>query len=194
MRPSDVVAIAVAALAVSAANARASVSVTVTLDDLVQRASAAALVLPIEQRSVWEEGRIATYTHLHVERFVAGRLPDEIWVRAFGGAVGRIGQLVEGEASFTSGVESLVFLHPHTDGPWVGTFGVVEGAQGQFPVVTSRGSSPRLDAARGLGGLLPPPKGASPLARDVLLDHSLEDAAREIGKAWSRLHAEHEAP
>jgi len=183
----------VAVVAASAADARASVSVTVTFDELVQRAAAVALVVPIEQRSVWEDGRIATYTHLRVERVIAGRLPGEIWVRAFGGAVGRIGQLVEGEATFPVGAESLVFVRPHTDAVSAGTFGVVEGAQGQFPVVTGDGASPRLGASRGLGGLLPAPKGASRPARDVLLDRSVEDAAHEITAAWSRLHGAREA-
>ena len=193
MRPSDLTTIGVAVLVASAADARASVSVTVTFDDLVQRASAAAVVAPVDQRSVWEDGRIVTYAHLRVERLVAGRLPSEIWVRAFGGAVGKIGQLVEGEATFASGTESLVFLRPHADGASGGTFGVVEGAQGQFPVVNRGGTSPRLGASQGIGGLLPPPKGASRLARDVLIDHSVDEAAREITAAWSRFHGLREA-
>jgi hypothetical protein len=166
--------------------ARASVSVSVAFDDLVQRASAAAVVVPVEQRSVWEDGRIATYTRARVERLVAGRLPREIWVRTLGGAVGRIAQLVEGEATFASGEASLVFVHPHDDGAATGTFGVVEGAQGQFPVVVS-GGGPRLAASKSGGALLPPPATTRP-AREVLVDQSLEDAARSIGAAWGRAH------
>jgi hypothetical protein len=184
-------ALAMAVLAATASDARASVSVTVTFDDLVRRASAVAVVVPVDQRAVWEDGRIVTYTRVRVERLVAGRLLGEVWLRTFGGAVGHIAQLVEGEATFAGAGASLLFVHPHGEGSSSGIFGVVEGAQGQFALVTSGGEHPRLAAARGVGGLVPPP-GAPRLARDVLIGRSLEDAAREIGAAWSQFHATHE--
>jgi Matrixin len=172
---------------VSESSAQASVSVSIGFEDLLKRASAAVVVVPIEQSSVWEAGRIATYTHLRVERLLAGQLPSEVWVRTLGGGVGRIGQIVEGEASFSVGITSLVFVHPRGDG----TLGVVEGAQGQFPLVTTQGVL-RLTASRG-GALLPPPV-AMRLARDELVDRSLEDAAGAIRQWWPQEHAASGAP
>jgi hypothetical protein len=169
-------------------DADASVSIPVTFEDLVQRASAAVVVTPLEQYGVWEDGRIATYTHVRVERRVAGRLTGEVWVRSEGGSVGNIGQLVEGEAAFAMGKASLVFLHPHGGSASATTFGVVEGAQGQFPIVTLGRASPRLVASPSLGGILPS-SSTQPLARDILVDVSLEEAATAIAAAWSHWHS-----
>jgi hypothetical protein len=162
------------------------VSIPVTFDDLVGRASAVAVVIPIEQRAVWEDGRIATYTRVRIDRSVAGRLVGEISVRTEGGAVGHIGQIVEGEAVFTMGRTSLVFLHPQSNGG-SGAFGVVEGAQGQFSIAIDAHQTPRLAISPSLGGLVPPAS-ASPLARDVLVDVALGDATKTIATAWTRRH------
>jgi hypothetical protein len=170
-------------------DARASISVTVTFDDLLQRSIAVAVVVPIDRRGVWEDGRIVTYTHVRVERLVAGRLPGEVWVRTFGGSVGRIGQIVEGEATFNQAEASLLFIHLHgASGGSPGIFGVVEGAQGQFSLVTTGGGLPHLAAARLVGALVPPP-GSPRLARDELVGRSLEDAVREINAAWPHFHS-----
>jgi hypothetical protein len=168
--------------------AQATVSIALAFEDLLQRSVAGAVVTPVEQHTAWEGGRIRTYTHVRVDRLVAGRLPDDVWVRTQGGAVGHIEQLVEGEATFVAGTKSLVFLREHDDSGSIASFGVVEGAQGQFPLFTSENRPPRLSVARGQGALLPPP-GAPRLARDVLVDRSLDDAVRIIGDAWRRFHA-----
>jgi hypothetical protein len=187
-------ALAAALWVTTSVDARATISVTVTYDDLLQRASAVAVVVPVDRRGVWEDGRIVTYTHVRVERLVAGRLPGEVWVRTFGGSVGHIGQLVEGEATFSQAEASLVFLHlhGHRTGGSPGIFGVVEGAQGQFTVVTSGGQLPRLAAARAVADLVPPP-GSPRLARDMLVGRSVEDAVREISAAWPHFHSTSEA-
>jgi hypothetical protein len=179
-------------------DAVASVSVTVLFDELVQKASAAAVVTRAEQRGLWEDGRIVTYTRVHVDRLVAGQLAGDVWVRTLGGAVGGIGQIVEGEATFPPGRPSLVFLRPHlapvSRAP-TGAFAAVEGAQGEFPIATGEEQPPRLTLARDIGALVPPAPGRTPtagparLARDVLRDRPLEDAAREIAAAWPRMHA-----
>lgn len=171
----------------SARPAAASVSIPVTFDDLVGRATAAAIVTPMEQHGVWEDGRIATYTRVRVERGIAGTLPGTFWVRTGGGAVGHIGQIVEGEATFVTGTPSLVFLHPRRDGGTSTAFGVVEGAQGQFPIVTGDRSSPRLVMSPHMAGLVPPAS-TSTLARDVLVDVTLDDAAKAIAAVWARKH------
>jgi hypothetical protein len=182
--------------------AKASVSVSVLFDELLRKAAAAAVVTPTDQRALWEGGRIVTYTRVRVDRPVAGHLAGEVWVRTMGGAVGNIGQIVEGEATFQAGQPSLVFLHTHLEaatdpstGADGGTLGVVEGAQGQFPIATpvadARSGGPRLAIAQNMGALLAPPFRATParLARDVLQGRPVEDAVREIRAAWPRTHA-----
>ena len=77
-------------------------------DELVQRASAVAVVTPIEERAVVEDGRIVTYTHVRVDRRVAGAIAEDFWVRALGGAVGRIGQIVEGQPGLLPLEQALV--------------------------------------------------------------------------------------
>src|SRR5678815_5242459 len=79
----------------AAPRADASVSFTVPMDALVEESSAACVVSPIEAKSVWENGRIATYTRVHVDRLLAGSAANEIWIKTLGGAVGDVGQNVE---------------------------------------------------------------------------------------------------
>jgi hypothetical protein len=114
--------------------AHASVSFAVGYDALVSDSDAVAIVTPMESRSVWEDNRIVTYTHIKVEEGVAGALGtgSETWVRTLGGAVGKIGQLVDGEPVFVMGKSTLVFARALKPG----TFQIVARAQGQYPVVT----------------------------------------------------------
>jgi hypothetical protein len=183
----------------------ASVSVAALFEGLVEEASAAAVVTPTEQLSVWEERRIVTYTHVRVDRVAAGHLAGELWVRTLGGAVGDIAQIAEGNAAFAIGRPSLVFLRPHVDaGTQVrsGSFIVVERAQGQFLIDAREGGAARLALASDLGALVAPPAesvarvarglegGQAPrLARDVLADRPLEEAIHEIERTWARVHA-----
>ncbi len=185
-------------------NAEASVSTAVLFEELVQEASAVAIVTPTEQRALWEGDRIVTYTRLRVDRLVAGRLPDEVWVRTLGGTVGGLAQIVEGQATFAFDRPSLVFLRPHLDPTTrapAGSFVVAERAQGQFPIAVGRDRRPQLALAADLGALLPPPPehvtraskglpaGSAPrFAGEVLKDRSVEEAQREIALAWSRVH------
>lgn len=173
--------------------AKASVSIAVLFDDLVRAASAVDLVTPLEQNGVVEDGRIVTYTHVRVDRRLAGTVAGDMWIRALGGSVGRIGQLVQGQPTFEVGQPALVFLRPYANAasgapapPW----SVIEAAQGEYPVV--KGSGPeRLSIAKDVGALVPPsrPPPAGRFAREVLVDRTLEDAAREIAAAWPRLHS-----
>jgi hypothetical protein len=178
--------------------AEASVSVSIRFDDLVREATAAAIVTPGEQRALWEDGRIITYTRMQIDRLIGGRLGDDVWVRSLGGTVGEIAQIVEGQPRFAVGGSSLVFLRPHIDrfarSP-SGPLSVVAGAQGQFPIATRDGQPPRLALAFDLGALVPPATGGAPrLARDVLRDRDLETAAREIAATWSRTHPDTVSP
>lgn len=186
-----------------AGDARASVSIAATYEGLLAESSGAAIVTPGEQRAVWENGRIYTYTRVSIDRVIAGALKagEDAWVRTMGGIVGKIGQSVDGEAVLTTGRPSLLFLHA---GP-VGTFEVTARAQGQFPVILNDRKETRLRKSNAVGALvmprpvartgtiplassgLPPPPPV--LAAEVIHDRLLEDVARDVGAAWKRYHA-----
>ncbi len=174
-------------------SAGASVSVSVGFEELLRKSSAVAVVVPTDRTALWEGGRIVTYTRLRVERPVAGPLAGEVWVRTLGGAVGSIGQRVEGEADFALGSPSLAFLRARAEAPagsFPGAYGVVEGAQGQFPIVIEYPRRPRLGASSGLGALVAPTGArSSRSARAVLQDLWVDDAVRAIAAAWSSAHA-----
>jgi len=176
------------ALALASSDARASVSIAVTWDGLLHESTEAAVATPFESRSVWENSRIYTYTHVRVDRPVAGDLAagGEVWIRTMGGVVGKIGQLVEGEAVLVPGQSSLLFLHP---GP-VGAFEVTARGQGQFPVVVDEAAkaAPHLVRSHAVGALLPPRAGSPRLAADVLHDRAVDAAAQDVAADWGRLH------
>jgi hypothetical protein len=139
----------------SATNAPASVSVAATWDGLLHESTAAAMVTTLESRPVWEGGRIYTYTHVHIDRAVAGELGtgSEAWVRTMGGVVGKVGQIVEGEAAFAPGDRSLLFLRK---GP-AGAFVVTARGQGQYPIVDDDPKQPaHVVQSHTIGMILPP--------------------------------------
>jgi hypothetical protein len=178
------------ATASAARDAGASVSTAVLFEDLVRDADAVATVTPLERFATWEDGRIVTYTRVRVDRAVAGSVPPDPWIRTMGGVVGRIGQIVEGEASFAAGQPTLVFLRQRPD-----SLEVVARGQGQFALAAADERRPRLLAASNMGMLLPPPRervarargggAAARLARDVLQGQLLEDAVNVIIAAWA---------
>jgi hypothetical protein len=172
--------------------AHASVAVAITWDDLLRTSAAAVVVTPVESTAVWENGRIRTYTRMHIEQAVAGDLAagSTTWVRTLGGVVGKIGQLVEGEASFVKGQRSLLFLQPAP----AGSFEVTARAQGQFPiVVASPQAAPRIVRNGTTGALVEPWLKASSqgnrLASEVLHDRPVDDALSDVAADWPRTHA-----
>jgi hypothetical protein len=183
-------------------DAQASVSIAVLFDELVRDSSAAAFVTPYEQKAVWEGGRIVTYSHVHADRTVAGTIESDPWVRTLGGTVGRLGQIVDGEASLTVGKQGLLFLKP--DKTTSGVYAVTARAQGQFPVVTSPQGAPMFRASSGVGGLVPATSdrvaaaaqlrtsaglpAEAPRATDVLHTRPVEDGVRDVVAAWVRIH------
>jgi hypothetical protein len=202
MNRAAAILVVLVALLAAAPAARASVSFTVLFDALVQESDAACVVTPVEAKSVWENGRIYTYTRVHVERSFAGGVAagQDVWVQTMGGEVGDIGQLVDGEAVLRPGKTSLVFLKRAPGSGFV----VTARGQGQFPVVKDA-TTHTLELMRNAhaGALLAPspaalarirsaspgaPSAALP-AGDVLDGKSLDDAALEIARAWSRTHA-----
>lgn len=190
-------------------DAQASVSIAVAYEALVQDADAVAVASPVEQMSVWEDGRIFTYTRVKVETGVAGELPTggEGWVRTMGGVVGKIGQHVDGEPVLQVGKPALYFLHRWKPG----TYQVSARAQGQFPVVfDEQAKVKKIVRSSGVGVLLPPKPGAQKstsgvapkavtgvagqtpvlLAKDVLHERRLDDAMRDIAQLHKKLHPE----
>lgn len=172
-----------------ATDAPASVSIAVTFDGLVRETSVAAVVTPLEQRALWENGRIYTYTRVSLDRVVAGApATTEVWVRTMGGIVGKVGQIVDGEAVLTVGRPSLLFLHP---GPAnVAAHEVTARGQGQFPLVVDDKKATRVMRAGNVGALLPPKGAQAPvLAADAIHGRLLDDVARDVAAAHKRLHA-----
>jgi hypothetical protein len=172
--------------------AHGSVSIAITWDGLLRQSVASAVVMPLEARSVWEGGRIYTYTRVRVDRAIAGDILEggETWVRTMGGVVDRIGQIVEGEAVLAPGKPSLLFVRA---GP-AGTMEVTARGQGQFPVVADVNQArPRVVRNSAVGALFAPQVRASSaatrLAADVLHGRYVDEVAGEIAADWSRAHA-----
>ncbi len=171
---------------------RASVAIAVSWENLLHESTAAAVLTAAEARSVWENGRIYTYTHVHVDRALSGELAAgaDAWVRTMGGVVGEIGQMVEGEAVLVAGEQSVLFLHP---GP-AGAFEVTARGQGQLAVVKDGLELRARVVVRGNVGKIVLPRVVAPavaplLAADLLHDRSVDAVAREVATAWTRTHA-----
>ncbi len=198
---------AVAASTFASHEADASVSIAVGFDALVKDADAVAVVTPTESKSVWEEGRIYTYTKVKVDKAIAGDTgTGETWIRTMGGVVEHVGQLVDGEAVLTAGKPNVLFIHKwRTSSTWE----VSARAQGQYPVVADEKQPKVMKLIRaGHTGVLLPPKQAPEangtttvptattgqeiakvrLAGDVLNDRPLDDATKEIATSWKTLH------
>jgi hypothetical protein len=189
--PRSLVGVFAVLSALVAIDARASISVAVTWDGLLRESTAAAVVVPVETHSVWENGRIYTYTRVRVQRPMAGDLAaaSEPWVRTMGGEVGKIGQIVDGEPVLARGQSSLLFLHP---GPGT-VLEVTARGQGQFPVVADEKANLRVVRSSSVGAVLAPRVAAGAaapqLAADLVHGRALEDVARDIAASWGRTHA-----
>lgn len=195
-------------------DASASVSIAVPFEALVKDADHVAVVTAAESKSVWEDGRIYTYTKVKVDQGVAGDIGAgaEGWVRTMGGVVGKIGQLVDGEPVFVTGKTSLVFMRKFKAND---VFEVSARAQGQYPVLVDEKSKTRKVMRSANVGMLLPPKdkvnasqaqtqslasGATQqgqgfptvvgprLAQDVMHDRALDDVVREVATTWKKLH------
>jgi hypothetical protein len=138
------------------AEAEAAISIHVTLEELVRASTYVVVGTADERHSAWEDlpggRRIVTYTRVKIDRPVVGAPGGEVWVRTLGGAVGKIGQLVSGEAQLALGQPSLLFL-TKDDGVVV----VTAMAQGHYRIVKDGGGVARLAASPDTGTLLPRP-------------------------------------
>ena len=86
-----------------------------SLKELVQQSRTVVVATPLGGSSSWERvggsRRIVTRTRIRVDQLVRGQDPDssEMVVRTLGGSVGKIGQLVEGQAELRAGQSTLLF-------------------------------------------------------------------------------------
>lgn len=165
-----------------APSAEASTSVTLSLETVVDHATSVALVEPREASSRWEDGRIVTYTHMHVVESVAGAQLQEPWVRTLGGSVGDVGQIVEGEADMR--VRSVVFLRKEGE-----SMVVVGRAQGQYLAPTENGARV-LRAPTFAGKLVQARTSSGALLRAFpLAGSTYTEASRTIRALWEVRHA-----
>lgn len=135
---------ALAALFPSAAGA--SISRAVRLEQLVERSRHVMVGEPLDAYSVWEVigGRkhIVSYTRVRAHELLVGADPDadEVLVRTLGGRVGKLGELVHGEARLQVGSRSVLFVMPVGD-----TLGVTAMAQGHYPLRRDGAAVDRLE-------------------------------------------------
>jgi hypothetical protein len=181
-------------------SADASVSIAVSFDQLVHDSSAVTVATATEAQIVWENGRIVTYTHLHVDRALAGNLKvnDAPWVASLGGIIGTTGQVVDGEPTLHVGMPYLVFLRPDPSAT-AGTLMVTARAQGQFHLQVANTSSKVLVVRNpGVGEILPMKPAVSTsggatttpkTAVDQIADRPIDDVAKDISIAWAKSHA-----
>jgi hypothetical protein len=160
------------------ADARASVAILMSLDELVTASTQIVVATAVDRYSVWEDmpsgRRIVTYTRLSVSQVVTGGASQEVWVRTLGGAVGKIGQSVAGEAQIATGSRALFFLVK--SGPALVVTGM---AQGHFPIVVDDKGAPRLKASPDPGTLIPR-RGPTISAHERLVGKKLDDALTVI--------------
>jgi len=126
-----------------------------TLAELVTRSTRIAHVMPLEGSSRFEDigdaRHIVTYTRLRVDDAIAGQSGEsEILVRTLGGRVGKIGEIVHGEAQLLVNEACLVFLRANADG----IEEVTEMAQGHYPFAPDARGTLRLQASRNLPHLV----------------------------------------
>lgn len=203
--------LATLALPLAPSDAGASVSIAVSFDQLCKDADTVAVITAGEGSAVWEDGRIVTYTKVHVDQGVAGDLAagNDAVVRTMGGVVGKIGQLVDGEPVLQKDKPSLLFLRKFK----TGSFEVSARGQGQYPVVVDEKTKMRKLVRSSSAGMILPPKAqqvpasgvqtqsvangdsritmpaAMKLAHETLHDRLVDDGVKDIATAWKRLHA-----
>jgi hypothetical protein len=137
-------------------SAFATMARAVSLPQLIGLSQYALVGSATDAYSRWESvgtsRRIVTYVSLQVTQPIDGRPPPEtsLMLRTLGGRVGDIGQLVHGEARFSLGAASVVFLAPDVDG----VLGVTAMAQGHYPLSTEPGQLARLLASPNMPSLV----------------------------------------
>lgn len=144
----------VAAGAMLPGSALGGVARGLLLEQLVQRSVHIFRGRPLEAHSEWarfgEQRRIVTYTRVRVDEPLAGGDEPELLIRTLGGTVGKLGQVVHGEAELLVGEDCLAFAMPFKDG----VLGVTGMAQGHYPLASDASGVLRLNPSRQLAVLL----------------------------------------
>jgi hypothetical protein len=134
-----------ALLVVFPERARASVALALKLEQLVRQSERVVVATPLLAESRWETvgraRRIVTYTRIRVDETVLGDGSDaELSIRTLGGKVGKIGQIVHGEAVLLLGEPMVLFVGRAPDG----VTAVAGMSQGHFPVRADAKGTRRL--------------------------------------------------
>jgi hypothetical protein len=120
------------------ARARAGYAMGLTLEQLSRGSQAICVAAAIEATSHWTivagARHIVTDVRVLVDDVIAGTklAAEPVLVRTLGGAVGRTGERVSGEALLVVGEPAVLFITPETEG--IRT--VMGMAQGHFPLRT----------------------------------------------------------
>jgi hypothetical protein len=179
-RSSFLLVVAATLLALLPSPAQGSIARALALSELVAGSDQVVSGTALEATSRWEQiggsRRIVTYTRVRVDETLAGASPGpEMMLRTLGGTVGKVGQVVHGEALLLIGESAVLFTGPAPDG----VPAVVGMSQGHFPLRADKGGVRRLS---------PSPRGfelygkAGALAE--LNGKSLDDARSRIRRAW----------
>lgn len=127
------------------APARASLARALRVEELVARSQHVLVAEPLDAYCDYAEigGRkhIVTYTRIRALEVLAGTAPkqDELLVRTLGGRVGKLGELVAGEAQIAPGAQGVLFITPARE-----ALAVTAMAQGHYPLQRDRASVARL--------------------------------------------------
>ena len=165
------------AVAVLPRVALATVARAMSVKDLTDNSRAVLLGEPVEAYGEWarigEQRRIVTYTRVLLREPVLGNPESEVMVQTLGGRVGKIGQVVHGEAALRLNEPSLLFLQDADSG----VTRVTAMAQGHYRLVSDTQGIERLKLSPRLASLLPSKSAAVdrlrdktfPEARDIVL-------------------------
>ena len=144
-RGAAVLLFAIALLPVIPGRAEGSVARGLSLLELARASESVVVGTALQAESRWElvggKKRIVTYTRVRVDQTLAGSAGDsELAVRTLGGTVGKIGQVVHGEAHLFLNEPAVLFVRSATDGATV----VTAMSQGHYPVRTDAAGARRL--------------------------------------------------
>lgn len=128
-----------------ASPARASLARALRVEELVTRSQHVLVAEPLEAYSAWERigdrKHIVTFTRVRSLELLAGADPkqDELLVRTLGGRVGKLGELVAGEAQLSPGARGVLFVTPARD-----VLAVTAMAQGHYTLGRDAAGTERL--------------------------------------------------
>jgi hypothetical protein len=135
--------------------ARATTARAVSLLDLVARSTRVVRGTPLENfarsEDVGDTRHIVTYTRVRVDDLIQGGPSEpELLVRTLGGRMGKLGELVFGEAELAMNEACLLFVQASPEG----IDQVTAMAQGHYPIQADGSGTVRLRASRNMPHLL----------------------------------------